>query len=50
MSKKSCVKKKVAAGEWLVKSKYCSGIMQYIANKLVKFDVKLQLLADTKNG
>lgn len=24
--------------------------MQYIANKLVKFDVKLQLLADTKNG
>ena len=24
--------------------------MQYIANKLVKFDVKLPLLADTKNG
>ena len=34
----------------MVKSKHCSGIRQYIANKPVKFGVKLWVLADSKNG
>ena len=40
----------VAAYERLVKSKHCSGIRQYIANKPVKFGVKLWVLADSKKG
>ena len=42
--------KNFAIDERIVKSKHRSGIRQYIKNKPVKFELKLWVLADSRNG